>query len=198
MIIKVKKDEFCFSIEMTEKESNNDNTIRCVNNILGIFKDIMDTNNLSSVNNNVIDFVSPLTAEINLKLETIKKIDSDLTGLTSQLNRAYNLLEQGVYSVDIFKERQQNLNSSISALKEQKTQTESDLKHFYDLQETQERFAPKVRHLLDTYYSNTVDVNNEILRDLIDRITYEKNEKNTRGKLENCNFELHIYPKIPF
>lgn len=150
------------------------------------------------VNNKVVDFVSPLTAEINLKLETIKKIDSDLTGLTSQLNRAYDLLEQGVYSVDVFKERQHSLNSSISALKEQKTQAESDLKHFYDIQETQERFAPKVRHLLDTYYSNTVEVNNEILRDLIDRITYEKNEKNTRGKLENCNFELHIYPKIPF
>lgn len=198
---------------MTRLGPNNRNkyaTIKCPNrycnnissplylverNVLQFLKDWLKS---YDINSKIVNFITPFTTEINMKLDALKKIDSDIAGLTSQLNRAYDLLEQGVYTVDIFRERQSNLNSSISSLKEQRKQTEDDLNHFYGLQEMQDRFAPKVRHLLDTYDSNTVEVNNSILRELIDHILYEKNERNTRGKLENCNFELHIYPNIPF
>lgn len=147
------------------------------------------------VDNKIIDF-SPVVNEISLTLETIKKLDADTVQLTSQLNRAYDLLEQGVYTVDIFKERQAALKSSIAALDEQRKKSEKDLNRFYELQETQNRFAPRVRHLLDTYETNSTAVNNEILKSLIERVLYEKNERNTRGKLDNCNFSLQIYPHI--
>lgn len=147
------------------------------------------------VDNKIIDF-SPVINEISLTLETIKKLDADTVQLTSQLNRAYDLLEQGVYTVDIFKERQAALKSSIAALDEQRKKSEKDLNRFYELQETQNRFAPRVRHLLDTYETNSTAVNNEILKSLIERVLYEKNERNTRGNLDNCNFSLQIYPHI--
>ena len=112
MIIKVKKDEFCFSIEMTEKESNNDNTIRFVNNILGIFKDIMDTNNLSSVNNNVIDFKPTLDKnKQNDKNDiTIRKRIPNKEDLDKEKNRIKDDAVKGDY-VDMSKLKVQGFKS---------------------------------------------------------------------------------------
>ena len=147
------------------------------------------------VDNKIIDF-SPVNNEINLTLEIIKKLDSDIAQFTSQLNRAYDLLEQGVYTIDVFKERQSTLKASIATLEVKRKDAENDLNRFYALQETQNQFAPRVRHLLDTYEVNNAEVNNEILKSLIERVLYEKSERNTRGNLENCNFSLQIYPHI--
>lgn len=147
------------------------------------------------VDNKVIDF-SPIVDEINQELDVIKKLDADIAQFTSQLNRAYDLLEQGVYTIDVFKERQSTLKASISASENYRKNAENNLNHFYELQATQNHFVPKVRHLLDTYSTNSTEVNNEILKSLIERVLYEKTERNTRGKLENCNFSLQIYPHI--
>ncbi len=147
------------------------------------------------LNGKIVDF-APVNNEIELKRNLIPKIDHDISLLTSQLNRAYDLLEQEVYTIDIFKERQATIKSSISTLENQRKAAENDLIQLQKLMDTQNNFAPKVKHLLDSYNSNDVETNNRILKELIDHISYEKNERNTRGKLENCNFSLHIYPRI--
>ena len=147
------------------------------------------------MDNKIITF-SPINNEINIKLETIKKLEAETSQLKKQLNRAYDLLEQNVYTIDIFRERQNNLTSSITAAESQLDITRKELKDLYEIQNTQNHFAPKVRHLLDSYRSNSIEQNNSILKELIERITYEKNERNTRGKRENCNFSLRIYPRI--
>lgn len=149
------------------------------------------------IDNKAMNFL-PVTDEITLKQETIKKLKSDITQLTSQLNRAYDLLEQEVYTIEVFKERQASLKASIAASEEQLKTHEKDLNHLHELQNTRELFAPKVHRLLDTYKTNSTELNNKILKELIDRIDYEKNTRNTRGNLDNCNFSLSIYPHISF
>ncbi len=147
------------------------------------------------LDNKIIPF-SPVNSEINLKMEITKKLESEISRLNSQLNRAYDLLEQNVYTIDVFCERQSNLKASITTAESQLKAVQTELKKLYEIQDTQNRFAPRVSHLLDTYHSNSAEQNNELLKELIERITYEKNERNTRGKRENCNFTLHIYPRI--
>ncbi len=149
------------------------------------------------LNNKIIDF-SPVSKEITLKCETIQKLEDDIKLFNSQLNRAYDLLEQEIYTVEIFKERQANLKASISDTEKQLCACKQDLDHLYELQDQQTHFAPKVKQLLDNYEINSPETNNVLLKELIERITYEKTERNTRGKLENCNFSLHIYPRISF
>lgn len=150
------------------------------------------------VNNNVVNFDSPVSDEIALQRSAIEKINSEIKQLSSQLNRAYDLLEQEVYTIDIFKERQHNLKTSIASFEEQRKSHTEDLNRLCGLQEMQEQFAPKVKHLLDNYEINSVEANNAILKEVINRVLYEKTERNTRGKLENCNFTLQIYPNVPF
>ncbi|MEY8265149.1 recombinase family protein [Lachnospiraceae bacterium 64-25] len=145
----------------------------------------------------IIDF-APAKTEISAKQNMINKIDRDISLINSQLNRAYDLLEQEVYTIEIFKERQMNLKSSIITLEGQKEKAIQDLSHLQKLLDEQNSFAPKVERLLDSYDENDVETNNAILKELIDHILYEKNERNTRGKVDNCNFSLHIYPRISF
>lgn len=156
---------------------------------------LKDWINNFEVENKIISF-SPMNNDINIMLDTISKLESEISLLQSQLNRAYDLLEQNVYSIEIFRERQGNLKSSITAAEEQLQKHHTDLDRLYEVRNRQNCFAPKVRHLLDTYHTNSIETNNELLKELIDHITYEKTERNTRGKLENCNFSLHVYPRI--
>ena len=147
------------------------------------------------VDGKIINF-SPVNNEISLKLEIIKRLEADISRLNSQLTRAYDLLEQNIYTIDVFRERQSNLKASIATAENQLATNQKELKNLYEIQDTRNHFAPGVSHLLDTYHSNSAEQNNELLKELIERITYEKNERNTRGKRDNCNFTLHIYPRI--
>ena len=150
------------------------------------------------IDNKVVNFSSPVSDEIALQSSAIEKINLEIKQLSSQLNRAYDLLEQEVYTIDIFKERQHNLKTSIAALEEQRKSRTEDLDRLCGLQEMQGQFAPRVKHLLDNYEINSAETNNTLLKEVINRVLYEKAERNTRGKLENCNFTLHIYPNVPF
>ncbi len=147
-----------------------------------------------SANDKVINF-SPANNEINLKMDITKKLESDIAQFKLQLNRAYDLLEQNVYSIEVFRERQENLKASITAAEIQLQSTKKDVDHLHEVQNMRDRFIPGVRHLLDTYHTNSIELNNELLKELIDHIIYEKNERNTKGKLDNCNFTLNIYPR---
>lgn len=87
---------------------------------------------------------------------------------------------------------------SISILEEQQKGHIEELNRLRDLLEMQEQFTPKVKHLLDNYEINSVEANNAILKEVVNHVLYEKNERNTRGKTDNCNFALRIYPNVPF
>lgn len=139
----------------------------------------------------------PIHADIQNKQAVIARMESDITGLQSQLEKAYDFLEKGIYSVEVFQHRQDALNQNILQLKDNIKLSRKELERLEQLQEERETFAPKVRTLLDTYASNSVDANNQILKEVIEKVYYDKDTPNTRGKLLNANFTLDIFPRVP-
>lgn len=135
--------------------------------------------------------------EIIDKEKSLSKIKNDIAGLEKQLDKAYNLLEQGVYTIDVFKKRQAALNNEIKALNTSQSTIDEELAKLQAMKLEHEQFAPRVRHLLDTYSTNTVTMNNEILKEIMERILYSKDEPNRRGNLLNANFSLNFFPRIP-
>ena len=113
------------------------------------------------------------------------------------MEKSYDLLERGVYTVEIFQQRQKTLQDMISNLESSHDEIQSDIAHIHHLQTEQDDYIPKIRKLLETYHTNTPEANNRILKEVIDRIQYEKSEPNRRGSLNNCNFTLEVYPKLP-
>ena len=127
----------------------------------------------------------------------ISRIESEINGLQSQLNKAYDFLEQGVYTVEVFQQRSILLKQNIEQLETSLHIINDEIERLEQLRSERELYAPKVRHLLEHYRTNSVEANNRILKEVIDKVYYTKDTPNRRGGLYNANFVLEIFPKIP-
>lgn len=115
--------------------------------------------------------------------------------LNKQLSNTYDLLEQGIYTIDLFKQRnitiQNNINETTKALK--KAQAEYNSKLSEDA--IMNCFIPNTEKLLEAYYQLTdAKAKNDILHQILEKVTYIKTKKGTRNK--PAPFSIRIYPKI--
>lgn len=161
--------------------------------ILQFLRDWLASYELAEKNSPVIPFPQDLS---NLE-SAVQRLESEKSTLSKQLNRAYDLLEQEIYTVEIFRSRKEALEHDIAVIDQNISSTMQEIQNYKRLQEEKALFVPKVRNLLDTYASNSVETNNQILRDVIEKIYYEKSTPNRKGQLHNANFSLQVYPRIP-
>lgn len=141
---------------------------------------------------------SPLVSALSLRESAIKNTENRITTLKKQLLSTYDFLEQGIYTTEVFLERNRSLSDQIK----EATESLQELNEQYERELLQEQarteFLPAVRHIIDVY--DTIEeaaAKNALLKNVIDRIVYVKNERNKKGDLHNINFELTVYPKIP-
>lgn len=141
-------------------------------------------------------------AEENTVLEatstSIKKIESKLSTLNKQLLSTYDLLEQGIYTTDVFTERNRRIADQIAEAKKYLQELRIQYNNHLLQEKARRDFLPSVRHIIDVYDTlEDAEAKNALLNNVIDHMTYLKTERNGKGNLENINFELTIYPKIP-
>lgn len=141
--------------------------------------------------------IPPASKEIEILQAAVAKNNSEISKLDSQLNKAYSFLEQEIYTVDVFRERQRLLTKDINSLQESNEKIISEIKRYNDLQYSSEQIIPRLTHLLEVYQNSSPAVCNELLKELILRIEYYKDTPNTRGHLDYINFTLDIHPKLP-
>ena len=163
------------------------------NQVLGFLRDWLNTYEL----NRKIITVIPISSEISGAQEQLRKIDSELSIIEGQINRTYDLLEQEIYTVDIFNARLRTLKDNSAQLDKQRTDLESKLRSLDTLRQERELFVPKIHKLLDHYEDNSAEANNQILKEVLEKVTYQKDEPNRKGHLYNANFMLEIYPRLP-
>lgn len=162
--------------------------------ILEALKEWTNSNELAwRTNREVLHFSS----ELSLKKEIISSLNAQLTSVQKQLDKTYTLVEQGVYTPDIFKERSTKLSNEISSLKKSIFEAEQEYNSILAEQNMFEEFIPQVNHLMEAYYSlENAETKNKLLKSVLKRVDYLKTERNTKGNGDNANFELHITPKI--
>jgi len=124
-------------------------------------------------------------------------LNSNLDKLKAQKDKIYTLLEQGIYSIDIFTERNKKLSADNDNLVSLIRKTEFELSALYDQANYNDVFIPKAEHILSCYYDlSTAAVRNDALRELVSGITYTKTEHNKKGNRNNANFSIRINPKV--
>lgn len=141
--------------------------------------------------------VLPMQNEIHNKQLLINKIQGELNGLQGQMEKAYDLLEKEIYTIEIFRQRQATLTKNIALLEDSLQTAQGELASLEALRTERELFVPKVQHLLETYHKNSVEVNNQILHEIVEKAYYYKDTPNRRGGLRNANFILEVFPKVP-
>lgn len=138
-----------------------------------------------------------LRAQLDEKYRSLRKIDADITALETQLNKACDMLEQDVYTVEIFRQRQKALKESMVRLQGSRCRLLDEINRYQTACKERELFPTKIKNPLEAYRTNSVEANNRILKEILDVVYYEKSEPNHRGRLNNANFSLEIYPKVP-
>jgi len=141
--------------------------------------------------------VIPLSHEVENKQTMLSRMESEINGLKGQLNKAYDFLEQGIYTVEVFQQRSSLLKENIAQLEAGMNRIHEEIERLDQLRAERELYAPKVKHLLEHYRSNSVEANNRILKEVIEKVYYTKDTPNRRGGLYHANFLLEIFPKIP-
>lgn len=126
-------------------------------------------------------------------------LEKEATTLKSQLEKIFDLLERGIYNDETFLKRKQIIQSGIEECNramDKLTELEKKEEHMLSVENN---FIPVVKNIIDGYGTiENVSMKNELLKAIIKKVEYIKETKNTRGKRNNDNFGLIIYPVIPY
>ena len=134
---------------------------------------------------------------VKLKQSALKRSMDELEKLRSQLDRTYDLLEQGVYDVDKFLERSSALSAKIAEENNALADLQEEIEREKSREENRRNIVPRAEHLLDVYRElPTALAKNEMLREVLEKVEYVK-EKPARRNGPLDEFELTLYPKLP-
>lgn len=135
---------------------------------------------------------------IRLKQRAITACEEELNGLKRQLANTYDLLERGVYTTDVFLERNRILTEQINSLTDRLASLQDEYEIEVLSQQARQDFIPTIENILELYDTiDSVALKNELLKTVLDRVTYRKDKPNKKGDIGNASFELTLYPKIP-
>lgn len=126
----------------------------------------------------------------------IRKTKSHLGRLEKQLLGTYDLLEQGIYTERLFRERQQVISARIQEASILLTNLESHNPNPAPF--TAAHFIPPMNSLTDVYHAlPTADAKNAMLKLLLVKVTYVKMARSRKYMGDQANFQLKVYPAIP-
>lgn len=117
--------------------------------------------------------------------------------LTQQNDHLHDLLEQGVYDIETFLKRSQNLQERLRRASETVKKLEKDLENEKERDSHIHQFLPSCESLLEHYWDLSVQERNKALKLLIESVEYKKTARNKRGEKDIPSFELTIKPRIP-
>ncbi len=139
---------------------------------------------------------SPVTDQLAGIENSIEKIDTELRTLSDQMKKAYDFLEREVYTLDVFRDRQETLKRNISALEKNRADLAAELDRFRQLAAARDDYLPKLKDLLEKYDVRSARENNDILKGLIARMEYGKDQRNNFKRKEKFSFVLDIHPSV--
>lgn len=128
-----------------------------------------------------------------VKEKLIHELNAQLKTFEEQRMKQFDLLEQGIYTQELFLERSKTLAARIEETTQRLEQLNVELKTEKERQHKQREIVPKVEQAIK-YYKSSRDIQkkNAVLKEIIHEVKYwkEKNQKNDE-------FTIEITPKFP-
>ena len=109
--------------------------------------------------------------------------------LNAQPTKAFNLVEQGIYTLEIFQQRRDSLTSSIADARDRQLHAEKLLLDYEENEASRNSLIPQTTALLECYEEMSISERNAVLKTILEKIEYRK------GK--DGNIEIDLYPKFP-
>lgn len=135
---------------------------------------------------------------LHAKEKSLQNYEKELALLKQQKERTYDLLEQGVYTADVFQSRLDTITGRIQAITLEIDSLQHSINADREAAYALDTFIPRVQDILDTYFkTDSVPSRNEMLKSIISHAEYIKTARNRKFDRDNANFTLTIYPKLP-
>jgi site-specific DNA recombinase len=123
----------------------------------------------------------------------IEKKNGELAQLETQMSNTHDLLEQGVYTLEKFLDRQQNLTARINALQEEVRVLTSEIQKEEIRDNGVNEYLPQLRSVIDGYKAtDSIEKKNALLKEVLEKVTYLRKKEWTKRD----EFELVLYPKL--
>lgn len=119
----------------------------------------------------------------------IKKVKQEAAGITAQMENTYNLVEQGVYTLELFSVRREKLTAALEEITEKQAALEATLFRLEECEATQSNLIPQTEALLASYDDMSNQERNAALKTILNRIEYRKEAS---GEIL-----IDLYPRLP-
>lgn len=144
-----------------------------------------------------VDLTPPPAEAVDLAAAALRDIRAEQDKIKKQVVNCYDLLEQGIYTTDIFLQRQsvlQERDAELTAAAEKIEREQSAATAAAD----QARAIPEMMSLLGGYWglSDAAD-RNALLKIMMEHFEYIKTAPNRRGQRDNRNFTVTVFPRLP-
>ena len=119
----------------------------------------------------------------------LSKLAQEESKLQKQMDNAFDLVEQGIYSLEVFQTRRAKLTDSIEEIGMRKAKVQATLIKLEATQNTQINLIPQTEELLASYDDMTNEERNALLKEILEKIEYYKGAD---GKIV-----IDLYPRLP-
>lgn len=119
----------------------------------------------------------------------LQKLDEEAEKISTQMENAYNLVEQGIYTLDLFKERREKLNDALDVIKRKRQAIERKVARMEESDDAHSNLIPQTETLLDSYESMSNQERNDMLKTILYKMGYRRE---AGGEIE-----IDLYPRLP-
>jgi site-specific DNA recombinase len=122
----------------------------------------------------------------------INKKQGDIKELIAQKSNLHDLLERGVYDIDTFLERQQNVSQRIDELQGEVRSIQDELQKEELRKNSTDDFLPQLKSVLEAYEDADIERKNALLKSVLAKATYLRKKEWKKPD----EFVLQLYPLI--
>ena len=126
----------------------------------------------------------------------IAELSKELEQISAQESKAFDLVEQGVYTQEIFTQRTSELSQRRKAACDQLHTLQTALDAMNTRVHAKKEIVPAFRRVLDNYdLAKTSKEKNDLLRSVLDHVDYHKS---VGGRYRKSDLTIKIVPKLPY
>ena len=129
--------------------------------------------------------------------KSIAALEKELEKERKKLTKVYDFLEDGTYTKEMFIERQKGISGAIDEINSNILRQRKEIGREETINENKKDIIPKIENVIELYYmlEENEDKNN-LLKGIVEKITYNKTTKAIKKDSDPTDFEITIYPKI--
>lgn len=130
---------------------------------------------------------------IPIRQKALEKKEKELRELNVQKNNLHDFLERGIYTIEVFLERQQNIVARMKQTQEEIEQLKQEIEKEQLKEKNMNEYVPTVKKVLEAYrQTDDIEKKNRLLKSVLEKATYLRKPEWTKKD----QFTIQIYPKI--